>query len=48
MSQDINATAETEFRFVTVAQRKVLSQEESENNATTSVSYSRQFAKKVF
>ncbi|MCS9983736.1 ABC transporter permease [Weissella paramesenteroides] len=48
MSQDINATAETEFRFVTVAQRKVLSQEESENNATTSVSYSRQFAKKNF
>jgi len=48
MSQDINATAETEFRFVTVAQRKVLSQEESENNATTSVSYSRQFAKKIF
>lgn len=48
MSQDINATAETEFRFVTVAQRKVLSQEESENNATTSVSFSRQFAKKIF
>lgn len=48
MSQDINATVETEFRFVTVAQRKVLSQEESENNAKTGVSFSRQFAKKFF
>ena len=48
MNRDINATVETEFRFVTVAQKKVLSQEESENNAKTSVSFSRQFAKKFF